>query len=106
MLFGLPWFAIVAIVAIGGGLLYAYKEKEMELESKRVSNMREVNELRKVVHNLKSRVETLESNLKNQGSNPSDTTSGSLGEIEIDDEVEDQNSDNSAHNRGKTTTRN
>ncbi|MDZ7808529.1 MAG: hypothetical protein U5K71_15660 [Gracilimonas sp.] len=106
MLFGLPWFAIVAIVAIGGGLLYAYKEKEMEMESKRVTNMRELSELRKMVHDLESRVETLESDLKNQSRGSVNTTSGSLGDIEIDDEVEDQNPDNSGPNRGKTSTRN
>ncbi|MFP8489957.1 hypothetical protein ACKGJO_12785 [Gracilimonas sp. Q87] len=106
MLFGLPWFAIVAIVAIAGGLLYAFKEKEMEMESKRMTSVRDLNELRKVVHNLKSRIDTLESDLQKQSKNSANKTSGSLGDIEIDDEVEDQNPDNSAHSQGKTPTRN
>ena len=31
MLFGLPWFAVIAIVAIGGGMIFSYKEKSPEL---------------------------------------------------------------------------
>ncbi|WP_103664179.1 hypothetical protein [Gracilimonas amylolytica] len=97
MLFGLPWYAIVAIVSIAGGLFYAFKEKEIEMESKRMTNVRELNELRKVVHNLKSRIETLESDLKTRSKNTSNHSSNPLGEIEIDDEVEGQNSDNSTN---------
>jgi uncharacterized protein YlxW (UPF0749 family) len=96
MLFGIPWFALIPMIAIVGGLIYAFKEKELEMESKRMTNVRELNELRKVVHNLKSRIETLESDLKKQSKNSSHQTSNPLGDIEIDDEVEDQNSDNAA----------
>ena len=79
MLFGLPWFAIVAIVAVGGGLIYAYKEKELEMEEKRMGSARELKELRQTVLNLKSRVENLEAIAAEVKSNP-------LGEIEIEDE--------------------
>lgn len=106
MLFGIPWYALIPMIAIVGGLIYAFKEKELEMESKRMTNVRELNELRKVVHNLKSRIETLESDLKKQGKNSSHQTSNPLGDIEIDDEVEDQNHDNSGYKSGKTTTRN
>jgi uncharacterized protein YlxW (UPF0749 family) len=94
MLFGLPWYAIIAIVSIVVVFFYAYKEKEIDMESKRMTNVRELNELRKVVHNLKSRIETLESDLKKRGKNTTNQTSNPLGDIEIDDEVEGQNSDN------------
>lgn len=60
MLFGLPWYAIVAIVAIGGGLLYAYKEQELLAEEKRYTSSKESQELRKLILNLKSRIEHLE----------------------------------------------
>lgn len=60
MLFGLPWYAIVAIVAIGGGLLYAYKEQELLAEEKRYTSSKESQELRKLILNLKARVEHLE----------------------------------------------
>jgi len=91
------------MIAIIGGLIYAYKEKELDMESKRMTNVRELNELRKVVHNLKSRVDVLESDLKKQGKNTANKTSNPLGDIEIDDEVEEQNSDNSPN---RTATRN
>lgn len=103
MLFGLPWYAIVAIVSIAGGLFYAFKEKEIEMESKRMTNVRELNELHKVVHDLKSRIETLESNLKTMSKNSSKQNYNPLSEIEIEDEVEGQNSDNmSERNKNRT----
>ena len=36
MLFGLPWFAVVAI---GGGMIFSYKEKELALEEKNLFNV-------------------------------------------------------------------
>lgn len=61
MLFGLPWFALIPIIAIVGGLVLAYKEKELKLEEKRLTSSKESNELRKMILNLKNRVENLES---------------------------------------------
>lgn len=95
MFFGLPWFAIVAIVSIAGGLIYAYKEKELEIEEKRMGSARELNEMRKVIHNLKSRVENLEAIAASEKSASSRNRENPLGDIEIDDEVDDQNYDNS-----------
>lgn len=61
-MFGLPWFAVIPIVAIVGGLIYAYKEKEleMEIEEKRIMGAREANELRAMIRELQSRVQNLE----------------------------------------------
>lgn len=64
MIFGLPWFAIIPIVAIVGGLIYAYKEQELKLEEKRLGTLREVNEMRKMMINLKERVEKLEAKIE------------------------------------------
>ncbi|HBQ61434.1 MAG TPA: hypothetical protein DD671_17955 [Balneolaceae bacterium] len=96
MLFGLPWYAIVAIVSVAGGLFYAYKEKEMELEGKRMGGARELNELRQVVHNLKSRVENLEAIVTEERSSRSDHNSDGLGDIEIDEEERPSDSDSSS----------
>ncbi len=94
MLFGLPWPAIVAIVAIVGGLMYAYKEQELKMEEKRLGTSREMNEMRKIVHNLKSRIENLEAIAAEEKRQSSQKEANPLGDIEIEDEVEDQNSDN------------
>jgi hypothetical protein len=59
-MFGLPWFAVIPIVAIIGGLIYAYKEKELEIEEKRMMGAREANELRAMIRELQSRVQNLE----------------------------------------------
>lgn len=96
MFFGLPWFAIVAIVAIGGGLIYAYKEEELKMEGKRLASSREIHDLRQIVHNLKSRIETLEAIATEEKRNSSRKQANPLQDIEIDGEVEDHNSDNSA----------
>lgn len=102
MFFGLPWFAIVAIVAIAGGLIYAYKEEELKMEGKRLANSREMNEMKQIVHNLKSRVETLEAIATEEKHSSSRDQANPLQDIEIDDEVEGQNSDNSGTRRART----
>jgi len=61
MLFGLPWFAVIAIVAIGGGMIFSYKEKELALEEKNLFNVREAYELRGNIERLERRIEHLES---------------------------------------------
>lgn len=96
MLFGLPWFAIVAIISVAGGLFYAYKEKEMEMEGKRMGSARELNELRQIVHNLKSRVENLEAIASEEKPFRSQENSDPLGDIEIDEE--DESSDSGSSN--------
>ena len=60
MLFGLPWFAVIAIVAIGGGMIFSYKEKELALEEKNLFNVREAYELRGDIERLQRRLEHLE----------------------------------------------
>ena len=60
MLFGLPWFAVIAIVAIGGGMIFSYKEKELALEEKNHFNVREAYELRGDIERLQRRIEHLE----------------------------------------------
>ena len=61
MLFGLPWFAVITIVAIGGGMIFSYKEKELALEEKNLFNVREAYELREDIERLQRRIEHLES---------------------------------------------
>lgn len=102
MLFGIPWFAIIPIVAIVGGLLYAYKEQELKFEEKRLTSLREVNELRKIIHNLKSRIENLEAIVTAENPHKKNDADP-LSSIEIDDELNEQNGDNSAPGNNKKT---
>ncbi|MEX0720590.1 MAG: hypothetical protein WD059_07975 [Balneolaceae bacterium] len=99
MLFGIPWFAIIPIVAIVGGLLFAYKEQELKFEEKRLTSSREVNELRKIIHNLKSRIENLEAKVAAGNTDQKNSEADPLSSIEIDDEVEAQNNDNAGSKR-------
>ncbi|MFV1885202.1 MAG: hypothetical protein ACMZ7B_11995 [Balneola sp.] len=97
MIFGLPWFAIIPIVAIIGGLVYAYKEKEMELEAKRLTSTKEAQELRKMIFNLKARVENLESIVTDIDSEKGEI---SLDEIEIKNDLKETENSNRAKVRG------
>ncbi|GAB5410338.1 MAG: hypothetical protein BalsKO_27030 [Balneolaceae bacterium] len=88
MIFGLPWFAIIPIVAIVGGLVFAYKEKELALEEKRLTSSKESHELRKMILNLKSRIENLEAIATETNSGKSEI---SLDEIEIKNDLGENN---------------
>lgn len=98
MLFGIPWFGIIPIVAIIGGLFYAYKEKELALEEKRLTSAKESHELRKMILNLKSRIENLESIATEERSAKSEIA---LDEIEIKNDLdEDERGNRSTRVRG------
>ncbi len=95
MIFGIPWFGIIPIVAIIGGLFYAYKEKELALEEKRLTSSKESHELRKMILNLKSRIENLEAIATETNSGKGEI---SLDEIEIKNDLEDNNSSTKVRN--------
>jgi hypothetical protein len=96
MLFGLPWYAIIAIVAVAGGMYTAIREKEMKLEEKRLTSSKEAQELRKMIFNLKSRVEHLETVVTDLEENQPEIT---LDDIEIKNDLDDDNK-NSSRVRG------
>lgn len=84
MIFGLPWWAIVAIVIPLAGMLYAYKEQELKMEEKRFTSAKESQELRKMILSLKSRIENLETIVSEQ--KEAAKSEISLDEIEINDD--------------------
>tara|TARA_B100000989_G_scaffold297219_1_gene282376 strand:+ start:10114 stop:10329 length:216 start_codon:yes stop_codon:yes gene_type:complete len=69
MLFGLPWFAVIAILAISGGMIFLYKEKELAPEEKSLFYVREANGLRGHIERLQQRIEHLESKVTKKSSN-------------------------------------
>lgn len=89
MLFGLPWYAVIAIVSIAGGLFLRYREQELEMEKKARGSSRELNELRQMVHGLKSRIENLEA----IAAEDNETFSG---DIEIENEGERQDTEDAS----------
>ncbi len=105
MIFGLPWFAIIPIVAIIGGFLYAYKEQELKLEEKRLASSREINEMRKIIHNLTARVEQLENKTK-QAKTGTAGADDALNRIEINDGPEVQNDENPRSGRPASSIKN
>lgn len=94
-MFGLPAWAIIALVAIVGGLFLGYKEKELKLEEKALMSNKQAQELKKMIHHLTSRVDELEREIKK-------TKSSSSVNIDFDDEE----SDNGDTNRGSSGLKN
>lgn len=88
MIFGLPWFAYVAILVPLGGMYYAYKEKELKVEEKRYGNAKEFHELRKLIVNLKGRVENLEAIISDTKSTAKEPEIP-LDDIEIRNDLEE-----------------
>ena len=91
-MFGLPWFAVIAIVAIVGGIYGGLREKEMRLEEKRLTSSKESQELRKMIFNLKSRVEHLEAIITDMEESKGEI---SLDDIEIKNDLDDRNRNSS-----------
>jgi hypothetical protein len=96
MLFGLPWYAIIAIVAIAGGMIVGLREKELKLEEKRLTSQKESQELRKMILNLKARIENLEAIATSTKETKGEI---SLDDIEIKNDLDDDNK-NSSRVRG------
>lgn len=94
-MFGLPAWAIIALVAIVGGLFLGYKEKELKLEEKALMSNKQAQELKKMIHHLTSRVDELEREIKK-------TKSSSSLNIDFDDDE----SDNGDTNRGSSGLKN
>lgn len=92
MLFGLPWYALIPLVAIIGGLITEHQKNKMKMMKLRTESNQEAEELRKIIYNLKGRVENLEaiaSQSPEEIKNPV-----SYGEIEIKDEYDIQAEEN------------
>ncbi|MEO1023239.1 MAG: hypothetical protein AAFW89_11915 [Bacteroidota bacterium] len=83
MLFGLPWYAVVGLVAVVGSMILAFQQQKLELREKNSQNNQEIDELRKMVHTMKNRIENLEAIA---ATNPREFKSDSLGDIEIPQE--------------------
>lgn len=94
-MFGLPAWAIIALVAIVGGIFLGYKEKELKLEEKALMSNKQAQELKKMIHHLTSRVDELEREIKK-------TKSSSSLNIDFDDDE----SDNGDTNRGSSGLKN
>lgn len=97
MLFGLPWWAIIPIIAVAGGLFIEYRKQELKAEEKRMASSKEIHELRKIIHNLKARIEKLEGSVYSTGSDVKKNVP--LDDIEIKDEYYSDGNDDSTRNR-------
>lgn len=84
MLFGLPWWALIPLSAIIGGLFIEYRKQELKAEEKRMSSSKEINELRKIIHNLKGRIDDLEATVSSNAATQKKKVP--LDDIEIKDD--------------------
>lgn len=100
MLFGLPWWALIPLLAIGGGLFIEYRKQELKAEEKRMASSKEVNELRRIIQSLKARIERLEGMTK-PSTNSEAKRSVPLDDIEIKDEYYSDGDSESTQSRIK-----
>lgn len=78
------WIFLIVMVAIVGGLITEYQKNKMNMLERSESNEEEVDELRKLVDSLKTRIENLEAIAAGE---PDEFKVGSgkgMKEIEID----------------------
>lgn len=83
------WIALVAIVAIGGGLLLEYQKNKLKLMEKSRKNENEVSDLRKEIKGLKSRIENLEAIAAGDPDEFSAEPQMSDIELDMEEETED-----------------
>ena len=79
------WVAIIIIVSVVGGLFIEYQKNKMKMMSKSNQNQKEVDEVRKLVNSLKTRIENLEAIAAGE---PDDFKTGAgagMKEIEVDE---------------------
>jgi len=86
-------WVLIPLVAIIGGFIIEYQKNKMAMMNRSRQNEEEVDDLRKLVNSLKSRIENLEAIAAGE---PDDFTTGAgkgMEEIEIDEEasIKDEN---------------
>ncbi len=94
-MFGLPWWAIIPIIAIAGGLFIEYRKQELKAEKKMRASSKEINELRKIIHGLKARIEKLEGIVQSQKTESKKNVP--LDDIEIKDDYYSEDGNSSAN---------
>lgn len=79
------WVAIIVIVSVVGGLLIEYQKNKMKMMSKSNQNQQEVDEVRKLVNSLKTRIENLEAIAAGEPEEFKTGAGAGMKEIEIDE---------------------
>lgn len=87
-------WVLIPLVAIIGAFIIEYQKNKMKMMDRSRQNEQEVDELRKLVHSLKTRIENLEAIAAGE---PEEFKSGSgagISEIEIEDEIDEMKREN------------
>lgn len=79
------WIAIIIIVSVVGGLLIEYQKNKMKMMNKSDQNQQEVDEVRKLVNSLKTRIENLEAIAAGEPDEFNTGAGAGMKEIEIDE---------------------
>ena len=79
------WIAIIIIVSVVGGLITEYQKNKMKMMSKSNQNQKEVDEVRKLVNSLKTRIENLEAIAAGEPDEFKTGAGAGMKEIEIDE---------------------
>lgn len=98
MLFGLPWWALIPIIAVAGGLFIEYRKQELKAEEKRMASSKEIHELRRIIQGLKARIEKVEG-MVNSSDRARSKKEVPLDDIEIRDDYYSDEEDESKQRR-------
>lgn len=86
-------WVLIPLVAIIGGFIIEYQKNKMAMMNRSRQNEEEVDDLRKLVNSLKSRIENLEAIAAGEPDNFTTGAGKGMEEIEIDEEasIKDEN---------------
>lgn len=88
------WIVLIILVSIIGGLIVEYQKNKMQMMNMSQQNEQEVEDLRKLVNSMKTRIENLEAIAAGEPGEFKSSTGAGAGMSEIEIEETDYKEDN------------
>jgi uncharacterized protein YlxW (UPF0749 family) len=86
------WVLVIVLVSVVGGLILEYQKNKMKMEDRSQQNEEEVEDVRKLVNSLKTRIENLEAIAAGEPEEFKTGAGAGMSEIEIDEtDTKDKN---------------
>ena len=86
------WVLVIVLVSVVGGLILEYQKNKMKMRNRSQQNEEEVEDVRKLVNSLKTRIENLEAIAAGEPEEFKTGAGAGMSEIEIDEtDTKDKN---------------
>jgi uncharacterized protein YlxW (UPF0749 family) len=79
------WVLVIVLVSVVGGLILEYQKNKMNMEDRSQQNEEEVEDVRKLVNSLKTRIENLEAIAAGEPEEFKTGAGAGMSEIEIEE---------------------